>query len=73
MSPRRIATATDFAAAILTARKEQGLSQRQLALAAGTGERFIVDLENGKPTAWLGTALRVAATLGLRISATDAS
>jgi HTH-type transcriptional regulator / antitoxin HipB len=67
MPRRQIATAGDLGAAILAARKKQGLTQRQLALAAGTGERFVVELENGKGTARLGTALRVAATLGLRL------
>ncbi|QXP85033.1 helix-turn-helix domain-containing protein [Methylococcus sp. Mc7] len=33
-----------------TARKQLGLTQSQLALAAGCGLRFIVDLEAGKPT-----------------------
>lgn len=33
------------------ARKGLGLTQRDLALAAGVGERFFVELEAGKPTA----------------------
>lgn len=50
--------------ALRTARKQLGLTQSQLALAAGVGLRFIVDLEAGKPTLRLETVLRVIATLG---------
>lgn len=46
------------------ARKEIALTQSQLALAAGVGVRFIVDLEAGKPTLRLETVLRVIAALG---------
>jgi hypothetical protein len=42
-----------------------------LALAAGTGERFIVELEAGKPTARLGKALAVVAVLGLKLQLAD--
>ncbi len=65
----QIKTAADFGKAIRSARTEQKLTQRQLALSVGTGERFIVDLENGKETARLGKALEVAASLGIKISA----
>ena len=46
------------------ARKAIALTQSQLALAAGVGVRFIVDLEAGKPTLRLETVLRVIAALG---------
>lgn len=45
-------------------RRAQGLRQDQLAGAAGVGVRFIVDLEAGKPTARIGTALTVLEALG---------
>jgi y4mF family transcriptional regulator len=51
--------------AVRDARKAKGLRQAELALAAGTGRRFIVDLEHGKPTAQLGGVLRVLQALGL--------
>ena len=60
-----------FGAAVRAARRRQGMTQRELALIAGTGERFVVDLESGKPTAQLGRALAVAAALGLMVSLTD--
>lgn len=47
-----------------TARKQLGLTQAQLALAAGVGVRFIVDLEAGKPTLRLVQVLRVIDVLG---------
>jgi HTH-type transcriptional regulator / antitoxin HipB len=65
-----IKTAADFGAAVRKARTAQGLTQRQLALAVGTGERFIVDLENGKETAQLGKALQVATALGINVAMT---
>lgn len=48
-------------------RRESGLTQRELALSANVGERFIVDLENGKPTCQLGLALRVAQFAGVKL------
>jgi y4mF family transcriptional regulator len=50
--------------AALKARKKLGLTQPQLALAAGVGVRFIVDLEAGKPTLQLVTLLKVIHALG---------
>ena len=52
------------------ARKQLGLTQSQLALAAGVGLRFIVDLEAGKPTLRLETVLRVIDALGGEIMLT---
>lgn len=57
-----------FGKAVAQARKGLGITQRQLALAIGTGERFIVELEAGKPTAQLGKALAAARAVGLRLS-----
>ena len=54
--------------ALRAARKQLGLTQPQLALAAGVGVRFIVDLEAGKPTLRLETVLRVIEALGGEIS-----
>lgn len=50
--------------ALRAARKQLELTQSQLALAAGVGVRFIVDLEAGKPTLRLETVLRVIEALG---------
>ena len=50
--------------ALRNARKRLGLTQPQLALVAGVGIRFIVDLEGGKPTVRLDSVLRVIEALG---------
>ena len=50
--------------ALRAARKQLGLTQPRLALAAGVGVRFIVDLEAGKPTLRLENVLRVIDALG---------
>lgn len=50
--------------ALRVARKELGLTQPQLALAAGVGVRFIVDLEAGKATVRLENVMRVIDALG---------
>ncbi len=65
-----IATSADFGAALIRARKGLGLTQRDLALAIGVGERFIVDLEAGKPTAQLGKALAAAKAAGMHLADT---
>jgi y4mF family transcriptional regulator len=66
-SPLIVRSAEEFGAAIRRARRAAGLTQRKLALAVGTGERFIVELENGKGTSHLDKALKVASAVGLRI------
>jgi HTH-type transcriptional regulator / antitoxin HipB len=52
-------------------RTSLGVTQEKLALAAGTGLRFIIDLEKGKPTCQLGKALTVLNTLGIKITLTS--
>jgi HTH-type transcriptional regulator / antitoxin HipB len=48
-------------------RLEQKLTQAQLATKSGTGLRFIVELERGKPTVQLGKVIAVAEALGLML------
>jgi HTH-type transcriptional regulator/antitoxin HipB len=62
-----ISTSVEFGTAVGRARKALGLTQRDLALAIGVGERFIVELEAGKPTAQLGKALAAAKAVGMRL------
>lgn len=71
MQNRRIEKAKDLGEIVREARKREGLTQRDFALALGTGERFIVELENGKETVRLGLALKAAASLGVNIVASD--
>jgi y4mF family transcriptional regulator len=62
-----IHTAAEFGQRIAQNRRDLGLTQRDLALAIGAGERFIVDLEGGKPTAQLGKALSAARAVGIKL------
>ena len=52
-------------AAIRARRKELKVTQKDLALTCGTGLRFIIDLEKGKPTCQIGKTLQVLQALGL--------
>jgi HTH-type transcriptional regulator / antitoxin HipB len=64
-----IRNARDLGEIIRTTRNSQKLRQIDLATAAGCGERFIIDLEKGKPTCELEKALYVAQMLGIKIEA----
>jgi y4mF family transcriptional regulator len=52
---------------IRNTRKQQGLTQQQLAAFSGSGVRFIRELEQGKESCHIGKALTVLAMLGLII------
>ena len=54
----------DLGTALRVTRKALGLTQADLALAAGVGLRFVVELEAGKPTVRLELVLRVIDALG---------
>lgn len=49
-------------------RKQQGLTQEQLAGLTGVGVRFLRELEAGKESCQIGRALQVTAGLGLFLS-----
>jgi len=59
-----IDSAESLGAALRADRKRLGLTQSDLALAAGVGLRFVVELEAGKPTVRLAQVLRVVDALG---------
>ena len=61
---------TEALAQLIKARR-RALRMRQpdLALVADVGVRFIVDLENGKPTCQVGRVLRVLQALGITLKA----
>ncbi len=48
-------------------RKEQSVTQAELAALCGVGVRFVSNLENGKPTLELGKVLHVMTCLGLEL------
>jgi HTH-type transcriptional regulator/antitoxin HipB len=51
---------------VKNARKTMGVTQKDLAMTSGTGLRFIIDMEKGKPTCQLGKVLTVLHTLGIK-------
>lgn len=53
-------------------RKNLGVTQRDLALTAGTGLRFIIELEKGKPTCQIGKILQVLQVLGIQFNLSHA-
>jgi y4mF family transcriptional regulator len=65
----RITTAEQYGRAVRETRKSLNLTQADVAGACGTGIRFIVDLEHGKPTCELEKALQVARMLGIVVDA----
>lgn len=56
--------------AIRLRRKQMKITQKELAMTCGTGLRFIVDLERGKPTCQIGKTLQVLQALGLAMETT---
>ncbi len=71
-----IRTVSDVAALgrlVRDTRRALSLTQPDLALSAGVGVRFLVDIERGKPTAQIGKVMQVLAALGveMRLSLPD--
>ena len=56
--------------AIRTRRRQLKVTQKDLAMTCGTGLRFIIDLEKGKPTCQIGKILQVLQALGLKLQIT---
>lgn len=57
-------TVSEIGAKIRQIRREQKISQETLAGLAGTGQRYISELERGKSTAHLGEMMKVLDALG---------
>lgn len=62
-----LTTPGDLGRAVRRARRRRGLRQEDLALSAGTGMRFVGELERGKPTVQLAPTLRVLHALGVSL------
>lgn len=60
-------TVQELGEMVRTVRKQQGLDQLLLADLAGVSDRFIRDLEHGKPTVRLREVLQVLDALGLTL------
>ena len=61
-------TPAEIGKIVRATRKEKGVTQADLALTSGTGLRFVIDLEKGKPTCQIGKVLNVLQTLGIELS-----
>ena len=67
LTPKEIGTV------VRATRRQMRVTQADLALTSGTGLRFIIDLEKGKPTCRIGKVLSVLQTLGIEASLTTPS
>lgn len=65
----RIQDLESLAALIQKTRKEQNLTQADVASACGVGVRYIVDLEKGKETCQIGKAIKIVNMLGIELEA----
>jgi HTH-type transcriptional regulator / antitoxin HipB len=59
-----IGSTEELGAALRRSRKALGLTQAELALAAGVGLRFVGEVEAGKPSAQLGRVMQLIEVLG---------
>jgi len=57
-------------AVIRARRKELKVTQKDVAMTCGTGLRFIIELEKGKPSCQISKVLQVLQALGLKLNIT---
>jgi y4mF family transcriptional regulator len=62
---KKLTDIPSIGAKIRSIRKAQGVSQETLAGLAGTGQRYISELERGKPTLRIKEMLKVLDALGV--------
>lgn len=65
---KTITNSTELGNVIRAERKRLGVTQKELAMAAGTGLRFLIELERGKPTSQLAGAFKVLQALGIKLA-----
>ncbi|MDR1146798.1 MAG: type II toxin-antitoxin system Y4mF family antitoxin [Verrucomicrobiales bacterium] len=63
-------TAKQIGILVRNTRNRLKITQKDLALTAGTGLRFIIELEKGKPTCQLEKTLTVLQALGIKLALT---
>ena len=68
-----VRTPDQLGTSIRARRRELEVTQKDLALTCGTGLRFIIDLEKGKPTCQIGKVLAVLQALGLELRIASAT
>jgi len=64
----KIVAVSDLGDCIKDVRSSQGLTQSDISGLANTGNRFIIELENGKETVQLNKVLDVLNVLGLELT-----
>jgi|GEM_PF-1224432 len=69
----RISSSKDLGVILARARKERGLSQREVATQLGVTQKWISAIEQGKSRAWIDKVLELSYFLGVQIHATTAS
>jgi len=67
----RVRTDRDIGGLIREARRLRGMTQHDLAARVGVTQRWISQVENGKPRAEMALVLRTLATLGIIIDVQD--
>lgn len=68
-TPGLLSSVADLGALVRQRRKTMGLTQQQFADLTGVGRRFIIELENGKPTLEFGRVLKVCQAIGIDLTA----
>ena len=62
-----VSSVADIGKIIMATRKSNGLTQVDLVGLSNSGNRFLVDLEKGKPTIQMQKALDILSLLGLEL------
>lgn len=62
---KAIGNSKELGGAIRAERKRLGVTQKELALTAGVGLRYLIELERGKPTARLEGIFKILQALGM--------
>lgn len=65
---KTIKNSNDLGTVIRAERKRLKVTQKELAMAAGTGLRFLIELERGKPTSRMDGVFRVLQALGAKLA-----
>lgn len=66
--PAKLSSSVELGQLVRKIRKEQGLTQLDVAGLGGLSNRFIIDLERGKETLQIQKVLNVLALLGLELT-----
>jgi y4mF family transcriptional regulator len=65
-----VANSKELGEAIRSERKRLKVTQRELAMTAGVGLRYLIELERGKSTARMEGVFKVLQVLGMKLAVT---